>query len=119
MLKGYDDYEMTAGDLLRGGRATLGLNIHDVANRLKLPARTLEEIEDGVFRGDRPVYLINSIIRDYAEYLGLDAVNIRDLYWQQVENTLLVNEQVVHVIERQPSGMYTTVRRLLDRLGVR
>jgi cytoskeletal protein RodZ len=119
MLKSYDEYEVTAGDLLRGGRATLGLDIFDVAARIKLPVKTLEEIENGIYRGDRPDYLVNNIIRDYAEFLGLDSVNIKDLFWRQVEKALLEKEESKPAMQYQPTGLLVTIKRLLSRLAGR
>lgn len=84
MLKGFDDYEITAGDLIRGERACRELKIEDASRKTRIPVDILSEIEDGVFSGRRPAHLINNVVRDYAIFLDLDPTKIRVLYWSDV-----------------------------------
>lgn len=119
MLKGYDDYELTAGDLLRGERATQGMQLLDVASKMKLPLRALKDIEEGVYKGDRPDYLINNIIRDYALFLNLDPDFIKDIYWQEVERKLLCNEVIVVPKEPEVAPASGFIRRIFSQLSQR
>jgi cytoskeletal protein RodZ len=85
VLRGFDDYELTAGDVIRGARATMGLDIATVAEKLRLSPEVLREIEEGVYSGSYPDYLMNNIVRDYAKFLNLDPHEVRVLYWRDVE----------------------------------
>ena len=54
--KGFDDYEVRLGDLLRGERATLGKSLMDVQRELRINANYISAIENcdyGAF--ERPV----------------------------------------------------------------
>lgn len=84
-MKGFDDFDLSAGDVLRGERATHGLDLTDIANKMKLPLSMLLEIEAGCYNSDRPTQLTNNIIRDYANLLGLDPGYIKKLYWDDVD----------------------------------
>jgi cytoskeletal protein RodZ len=84
VLKGFDDYEITAGDLIRGERACRSLKIEDASRQTRIPIDILSEIEAGVFSGRRPAHLINNVVRDYAIFLDLDPTKIRVLYWGDV-----------------------------------
>ena len=45
-LKGFDDYEVRLGDLLRGERATLGKSLMDVQRELRINANYISAIEN-------------------------------------------------------------------------
>lgn len=70
--KGFDDYDVLVGDVLRGERATMGKSLSDVEKSLRIKAQYLAAIEDGnlaVF--DAPSF-VSGYVRSYARYLGLD-----------------------------------------------
>ena len=70
--RGYEDYEISLGDLMRGERATLGKSLLDVQRELKIKAAYIAAIENadpGVF--ETPGF-IAGYVRSYARYLGLD-----------------------------------------------
>jgi cytoskeletal protein RodZ len=70
--KGFDDYDLRIGDLLRGERATKGKSLADIEKALRIKAHYLAAIENAdlsVF--DAPSF-ISGYVRSYARYLGLN-----------------------------------------------
>ncbi len=70
--KGFDDFEITLGDVMRGERATMGKSLMDVQRELKIKAAYVAAVEDAdpsVF--DTPGF-IAGYVRSYAKYLSLD-----------------------------------------------
>ena len=45
-LRGFDDFEVSLGDTLRGERATYGLSLLDIQRDLRIKAEYLAAIED-------------------------------------------------------------------------
>ena len=45
-LRGFDDFDMSLGDVLRGERATLGKSLLDVQRELKIKATYISAIEN-------------------------------------------------------------------------
>ncbi len=71
-LKGFDDFELCLGDIMRGERATLGKSLLDVQRELKIKATYISAIENtdpSAF--DTPGF-VAGYVRSYARYLGLD-----------------------------------------------
>lgn len=70
--KGFDDFELRLGDMMRGERATLGKSLLDVERELRIKASYVSAIENsdpGAF--DTPGF-IPGYVRSYARYLGMD-----------------------------------------------
>jgi len=70
--KGFDDYELRLGDMLRGERATMGKSLLDVERDLRIKAGHLAGIEDGDLTAFESPSFIAGYVRSYARYLGLD-----------------------------------------------
>ncbi len=71
-LKGFDDFELSLGDIMRGERATMGKSLLDVQRELKIKASYISAIENtdpSAF--DTPGF-VAGYVRSYARYLGLD-----------------------------------------------
>lgn len=71
-LKGFDDFDLVLGDIMRGERATMGKSLLDVQRELKIKATYIAAIENtdpSAF--DTPGF-IAGYVRSYARYLGLD-----------------------------------------------
>ncbi len=71
-LKGFDDFELRLGDIMRGERATMGKSLLDVQRELKIKATYISAIENtdpSVF--DTPGF-VAGYVRSYARYLDLD-----------------------------------------------
>jgi cytoskeletal protein RodZ len=122
VLKGFDDYEMAAGDLIRGERACRSLKIEDASLKTRIPVDILSEIENGVFSGRRPAYLMNNVVRDYAIFLDLDPTKIRVLYWSDVLKNAPGNFEVepldgtVTPVQQSSSQKFLAYFRFLRRL---
>ncbi len=71
-LKGFDDFDLSLGDIMRAERATMGKSLLDVQFTLKIRASYIVAIENcdpSAF--DVPAYL-PGYVRSYARFLGLD-----------------------------------------------
>lgn len=70
--RGFDDFELKLGDVMRGERATLGKSLLDVQRELKIKATYVAAIENA----DPSVFetqgFIAGYVRSYARYLDLD-----------------------------------------------
>ncbi|MGR3504994.1 MAG: helix-turn-helix domain-containing protein [Paracoccaceae bacterium] len=70
--KGFDDYDLRLGDLMRGERATMGKSLLDVQRELRIRASYIAAIENcdpSAF--DTPGF-IAGYVRSYARYLNMD-----------------------------------------------
>ncbi|ABV92925.1 conserved hypothetical protein [Dinoroseobacter shibae DFL 12 = DSM 16493] len=71
-LKGFDDYDLSLGDVMRGERATLNKSLLDVQRELRIKAPYIVAIENA----DPAVFetpgFIAGYVRSYSRYLGLD-----------------------------------------------
>lgn len=70
--RGFDDFELRLGDVMRGERATLGKSLLDVQRELRIRANYIAAIENcdpSAF--DTPGF-IAGYVRSYARYLGMD-----------------------------------------------
>lgn len=70
--KGFDDYELKLGDVLRGERATLGKSLLDVQRELHIRAAHIAAIENGDLTAFEAPSFVAGFVRSYARYLGLD-----------------------------------------------
>ncbi|MDH5797132.1 MAG: DUF4115 domain-containing protein [Paracoccaceae bacterium] len=70
--KGFDDYELRLGDIMRGERATMGKSLLDVQRDLKIKATYIAAIENADPSGFETQGFIAGYVRSYARYLGLD-----------------------------------------------
>ena len=87
-LKGYDDYEVRLGDIMRGERATLGKTLADVEADLRIGADYLEAIENAdIDRFDTPGF-VPGYVRSYAAYLGLDPEASYDRFCEENDFSL-------------------------------
>ena len=71
-LQGFDAFELTLGDKLRGERATMGKSLEDISDELKIRVELLQAIEDCNVDGFPSPSFIAGNVRSYAAYLGLD-----------------------------------------------
>lgn len=70
--RGFDDYEVRLGDLMRGERATLGKSLLDVQRELKIKAAYIAAIENADCTAFETPGFIAGYVRSYARYLGMD-----------------------------------------------
>jgi len=70
--KGFDDYELRLGDVMRGERATLSKSLLDVQRELRIKASYIAAIENCDPSAFETPGFIAGYVRSYARYLGLD-----------------------------------------------
>ncbi|QMU57463.1 MAG: DUF4115 domain-containing protein [Boseongicola sp.] len=71
-LKGFDDFDLLLGDIMRGERATLGKSLLDVQRKLKIKANYIAAIENTDASAFETPGFVAGYVRSYARYLGLD-----------------------------------------------
>lgn len=70
--KGFDEYPVTLGDLLRGERATAGKSLEDVQTDIKIGVKYIAAIEEGELSVFDTKGFVAGYVRSYARYLNLD-----------------------------------------------
>lgn len=70
-IKGFDDYELKLGDIMRGERATLGKSLLDVQRELRIKASYVSAIENCDAEVFETPGFIAGYVRSYAKYLGM------------------------------------------------
>ena len=70
--KGFDDFDLRLGDLMRGERATLGKSLLDIQRELKVKATYIAAIENADVTAFETPGFIAGYVRSYARYLGMD-----------------------------------------------
>lgn len=70
--KGFDDFDLRLGDLMRGERATLGKSLLDVQRELKIKATYIAAIENADISAFETPGFVAGFVRSYARYLGMD-----------------------------------------------
>jgi cytoskeletal protein RodZ len=70
--KGFDDFEIRLGDLMRGERATLGKSLLDVQRELKIKATYIAAIENCDISAFETPGFVAGYVRSYSRYLGMD-----------------------------------------------
>ncbi|WP_420863183.1 helix-turn-helix domain-containing protein [Algirhabdus cladophorae] len=71
-VKGFDQYTVSLGDVMRGERATLGKSLLDVQRELKIKATYISAIENADPTAFSSPGFIAGYVRSYARYLHLD-----------------------------------------------
>ena len=71
-MKGFDDFDLKLGDVMRGERATLGKSLLDVQRELKIKAAYIAAIENSDPSAFESQGFVAGYVRSYARYLGLD-----------------------------------------------
>lgn len=72
ILRGFDDYDISLGDVLRGERATLGKSLLDVERELRISAPLIAAIEACDVSAFATPSFVAGYVRSYARYLDLD-----------------------------------------------
>lgn len=70
--RGFDDFDLRLGDIMRGERATLGKSLLDVQRDLKIKATYIAAIENADPTAFESQGFIAGYVRSYARYLGMD-----------------------------------------------
>lgn len=78
--KGYDDFTVSLGDMMRGERATLGKSLLDVQRELRIRASYVAAIENCDPSAFETPGFIAGYVRSYARYLGMDPEEAFDTF---------------------------------------
>ncbi|MEI6799026.1 MAG: RodZ domain-containing protein [Pseudomonadota bacterium] len=70
--RGFDDFELRLGDLMRGERATLGKSLLDVQRELKIRATYIAAIENSDATVFESPSFVSGYVRSYARFLGMN-----------------------------------------------
>ena len=102
---GFDDFDVSLGDLMRGERATLGKSLLDVQRELRIRANYIAAIENcDPTAFDTPGF-IAGYVRSYARYLNMDP----DWAFQRFCNE--ANFEVAHGMSAAASSSAMTASR--------
>lgn len=71
--KGFDDFDLRLGDIMRGERATLGKSLLDVQRDLKIKATYIAAIENADISAFESPGFVAGYVRSYSRYLGMDS----------------------------------------------
>lgn len=96
--RGFDDFDLRLGDIMRGERATLGKSLLDVQRELKIKASYIAAIENADPTAFETQGFVAGYVRSYARYLGMDP---EDAYLKFCEEG---NFSVAHGMSAAASG---------------
>ena len=101
-IKGFDDFELRLGDVMRGERATMGKSLLDVQRELRIKASYIAAIENtDPTAFDTPGF-IAGYVRSYARYLNMDPDEAYDAFCRESGFT------TAHGMSEQASGVKAT-----------
>jgi cytoskeletal protein RodZ len=86
--KGFDDFDLRLGDLMRGERATLGKSLLDVQRELKVKATYIAAIENCDVTAFETQGFVAGYVRSYARYLGMDPDQAYEKFCREANFTL-------------------------------
>ena len=99
--KGFDDFELRLGDVMRGERATLSKSLLDVQRELRIKASYIAAIENADVSAFETPGFVAGYVRSYARYLGLDPE------WAFKRFCVEADFQVAHGMSAAASGPKT------------
>lgn len=109
--KGFDDFELRLGDLMRGERATLGKSLLDVQRELKIKATYIAAIENADVSAFETQGFVAGYVRSYARYLGMDPD------WAFQKFCVEANFTVAHGMSAAASSQGITAKRATQDFG--
>ena len=89
-LKGFDDYQLTLGDLMRGERATLGKSLLDVQRELRIKASYISAIENCDPEAFDTPSFIAGYVKSYAKYLGMPPEEVFEKFCSESGFTTII-----------------------------
>ena len=93
----------SVGQVLKKEREVKGIPLKEIADHTKINLRFLQDLEDDNFEFMPGKFLTRSIIRSFANYLGLDEKKIIDLYLATVQEQGQISDERPEE-EAQPSS---------------
>ncbi|MEM7505352.1 MAG: helix-turn-helix domain-containing protein [Pseudomonadota bacterium] len=82
-LRGFDTYEITLGDEMRGERASMGKSLADVERDLRIKGPLIEAIENCDLSAFATHSVIAGYVRCYARYLGMDVTRCYERFCEE------------------------------------
>ncbi len=104
--KGFDDYELRLGDIMRGERATMSKSLLDVQRELKIKAGYIAAIENCDVSAFETPGFVAGYVRSYARYLGMDPESTFRRFCSEA------NFAVAHGMSAEASGPRTARRKI-------
>lgn len=104
--KGFDDYELRLGDIMRGERATMAKSLLDVQRELKIKASYIAAIENCDVSAFETPGFVAGYVRSYARYLGMDPETTFRRFCQEANFT------VAHGMSAAASGPIAARRKV-------
>lgn len=121
MPKGFDDFELRLGDIMRGERATMGKSLLDVQRELRIKAAYIAAIENcdpDAF--DTPGF-IAGYVRSYARYLGMNPDEVYESFCAEsgfaVAHGMSSRASVVRKPHQKDAGQRTFEPDIFNRPG--
>ncbi|MEM9496749.1 MAG: RodZ domain-containing protein [Pseudomonadota bacterium] len=115
--RGFDDFELRLGDVMRGERATLGKSLLDVERELRIKASYIAAIENcdpDAF--DTPGF-IPGYVRSYARYLDMDPDQAFDGFCRESGFHIAHGMSAEASSIRRPSDRVSKQQPLANELG--
>ncbi|MCB2134597.1 MAG: DUF4115 domain-containing protein [Rhodobacteraceae bacterium] len=106
--KGFDDFELRLGDIMRGERATMAKSLLDVQRELKIKASYIAAIENADVSAFETPGFVAGYVRSYARYLGLDPEWVFSRFCQEANFT------ISHGMSAAASGPKRSARRKVE-----
>lgn len=66
------------GEYLRGLRVNHGVSVEEAASDLNVPKDDISNLEDGITRAFKDIFILRDLVTEYAKYLGADVDKISD-----------------------------------------
>ena len=66
------------GEYLRGLRINHGVSVEEAASDLNVPKDDISNLEDGITRAFKDIFILRDLVTEYAKYLGADVDKISD-----------------------------------------
>ena len=102
--KGFDDYEVTLGDMMRGERATMGKSLLDVQRELRIKANYIAAIENADPDAFDTPGFIAGYVRSYARYLNMDPDETFSTFCQESGFEVAHGMSAEASVVRKPAG---------------
>lgn len=66
------------GEYLRGLRVNHGVSVEEAASDLNVSKDDISNLEDGITRAFKDIFILRDLVNEYAKYLGADTDKVND-----------------------------------------
>lgn len=106
----FDAQKQNPGAILREYRERKKIRLLDVSEATRIPVFQLEKIENDEFGNENEFVYLKGFVRNYSEYLGLDADKVVALFRRAVANKETVDLQKV----KKKTNWYKNLSKIID-----